>query len=194
MDSTSGHELLSFMDAFSGYNQIKMNPKDQVHTSFITSFGTYCYRVMPFGLKNAGVTFQRCVTEVFKPQLGRNMEVYVDDMIVKTKVASNHLEDLRETFDRLRFYNMKLNPQKSVFGAASGKFLGCMVSRRGIEANPEKIKAILEMQPPSSVKDMQRLAGQVAALGRFVPKSGDKCCEFFKVLKNPDNFQWTEQC
>ena len=87
-----------------------MNPKDQVHTSFITSFGTYCYRVMPFGLKNAGATFQRCVTEVFKPQLGRNMEVYVDDMIVKTKVASNHPEDLRETFDWLRFYNMKLNP------------------------------------------------------------------------------------
>ena len=110
MDNTLGHELLSFMDAFSGYNQIKMNPKDKVHTSFITSFGTYCYKVMPFGLKNAGVTFQRCVTEVFKPQLGRNMEVYVDDMIVKTKVASNYLEDLRETFDRLRFYNMKPNP------------------------------------------------------------------------------------
>ena len=136
MDSTSGHELLSFMDAFSGYNQIKMNPKDEVHTSFITSFGTYCYKVMPFGLKNVGATFQRCVTEVFKPQLGRNMEVYVDDMIIKTKAASDHLEDLWETFDRLRFYNMKLNPQKSVFGASSGKFLGYMVSRRGIEANP----------------------------------------------------------
>ena len=118
----------------------------------------------------------------------------MDDMIVKIKVASDHLEDLREMFDRLRFYKMKLNPHKSIFGATSGKFLGYMVSRRGIEANPEKIKAILEMQPPSSVKDVQRLAGWVAVLGRFVPKSGDKCCEFFKVLKNPDNFQWIEQC
>ena len=194
MDSTSGHELLSLMDAFSGYNQIKLNPKDEVHTSFITSFGTYCYKVMPFGLKNAGATFQRCVTEVFKPQLGRNMEVYVDDMIVKTKVSLDTLEDLRETFDRLRFYNMKLNPQKSVFGASSGMFLGYLDSRRGIEANLEKIKAILEMQPPSSVKEVQRLVGRVAALGRFVWKSSDKCSEFFKILKNPDNFQWTKQC
>ena len=94
VDSTSDHELLCFMDAFSGYNQIKMNSKDEVHTSFITSFGTYCYKVMPCGLKNAGATFQRCVTKVFKPQLGRFMEVYVDDMIVKTKVALDHLEDL----------------------------------------------------------------------------------------------------
>src|SRR6516162_8204997 len=139
VDSTSGHELLSFMDAFSSYNQIKMDPEDEVHTAFITTFGTYCYTVMPFGLKNAGTTFQRCVTEVFKPQIGRNMEVYVDDMIVKTKKASDHLEDLRETFDRLRFFNMRLNPQKSVFAASSSKFLGCMVSRCGTEANPEKI-------------------------------------------------------
>ena len=92
-----------------------MNPKDQVHTSFITSFGTYCYRVMPFELKNAGATFQRCVTEVFKPQLGRNMEVYMDDMIVKTKVASNHLEDLRETFDRLRFLYETQPPEKCLW-------------------------------------------------------------------------------
>ena len=94
MDSTSGHELLSFMDAFSGYNQIKMDPTDEVHTSFIITFSTYYYKVMPFGLKNAGATFQRMVTEVFKPQIGRNMEVCVDDMIVKTKVAADHLSDL----------------------------------------------------------------------------------------------------
>ena len=120
------------------------------------------------------------------------MEVYVDDMIVKTKVALDHLKDLKETLDQLRFYIMKLNPQKSVFGASSGKFLRYMISRRGIEANPEKIKAILKMQPPNSIKEVQRLAGRVAALGRFVPKSGDKRSEFFKILKNPNNFQWTK--
>ena len=92
------------MDAFSGYNQIKMDFADEVHTSFITAFGTYYYNVMLFGLKNTGVTFQWMVTEVFKPQIGRNMEVYVDDMIVKTKVAAYHLSNLRETFDRLRFF------------------------------------------------------------------------------------------
>ena len=94
---------------------------------------------MPFGLKNAGATFQRMVTEVFRPQIGCNMEVYMDDMIVKTKLVADHLIDLRETFDRLRYYNMKLNPQKSVFGAVSGEFMGFLVSRCGVEANPEKI-------------------------------------------------------
>ena len=106
----------------------------------------------------------------------------MDDMIVKTKLAASHLSDLRETFDRLRFYQMKLNPQKSVFGAVSGKFLGFLVSRRGVEANPEKIRAILEMRPPSTVKDVQKLAGRVAPLERFVPKSADRCAEFFKIL------------
>ena len=146
--------MLTFMDAFSSYNQIKMDPADEVHTSFITAFGTYCYKVMPFVLKNVGATFQRMVTEVFKLQIGRNMEVCMDDMIVKTKFAADHLIDLRETFDRLRYYNMKLNPQKSVFRAVSGKFLGFLVSRRSVEANPEKIRALLDMQSPSSVKDV----------------------------------------
>ena len=91
VDSTSSHKLLTFMDAFSRYNQIRIDLKDEVHTSFITSFGTYCYKVMPFGLKNAGATFQRCVTKVFKPWIGRNMKVYMDDMIVKTKITSDHL-------------------------------------------------------------------------------------------------------
>ena len=94
------------------------------------------------------------VTEVFKPQIGRNMEVYVNEMIVKTKVVADHLPDLRETFDRLRFFQMKLNPQKSVFGVVSGKFLGFLVSRKGVEANPEKIRAMLDMKPPSTVKDV----------------------------------------
>ena len=110
VDSTSGHEMLTFMDAFFGYNHIKMDPADEVRTSSITAFGTYCYKVMSFGLKNARATFQRMVTEFFKPQIGRNMEVYVDDMIVKTKLVVDHLIDLCETFDRLRYFNMKLNP------------------------------------------------------------------------------------
>ena len=134
------------------------------------------------------------VTEVFKPQIGRNMEVYVDDMIVKSKIADDHLSNLRETFDRLRFFQMKLNPQKSVFRAVSGKFLGFLVSRRGVETNPEKIRAVLDMRPPATVKDVQKLAGRVASLGRFVPKSADKCTEFFKILRSPSKFEWTDEC
>uniref|UniRef100_A0A2N9GTA9 Reverse transcriptase domain-containing protein n=1 Tax=Fagus sylvatica TaxID=28930 RepID=A0A2N9GTA9_FAGSY len=168
VDSTAGHKLLTFMDAFSGYNQIMMDDTDQEKTSFITSKGLFCYKVMPFGLKNAGATYQRLMNKMFHHQIGRNVEVYVDDMLVKTKDEENHLEDLEETFETLRRYRMKLNPSKCVFGVSSGKFLGFMVSQRGIEANPDKIKAVLEMTPPRTIKEVQSLTGRVAALNRFV--------------------------
>ena len=128
VDSTAGHKLLTFMDAFSGYNQIKMNEEDQEKTACITSQGLYCYKVMPFGLKNAGATYQRLVNKMFNKQIGRNMEVYVDDMLVKSKEELAHLDDLKETFTTLKQYQMKLNPSKCGFGVASGKFLGFMVS------------------------------------------------------------------
>ena len=128
IDSTAGHKLLTFMDAFSEYNQIQMAEEDQEKTAFITNQGLYCYRVMPFGLKNAGATYQRLVNQMFEKQIGRNMEVYVDDMLVKSKKEEDHLDDLKETFDTLKQYSMKLNPSKCVFGVSSGKFLGIMVS------------------------------------------------------------------
>ena len=139
VDSTARHELLSFMDAFSGYNHIKMNEEDQKKTSFVTSQGLFCYKVMPFGLKNAGVTYQRLMNKMFVHQIGRNVQVYVDDMLVKSLCENDHLNDLHETFDTLRSYNMKLNPSKCVFGVTVGKFLSFMVSQRGIEVNPEKV-------------------------------------------------------
>ena len=139
MDSTARHKLLTFMDAFSIYNQIKMAEKDQEKTAFITSQRLYCYKVMPFRLKNAGATYQRLVNKMFNKQIGRNMEVYVDDMLVKSKEELADLDDFREMFATLKQYQMKLNPRKCVFGVASGKFLGFMVSLRGIEANLEKV-------------------------------------------------------
>ena len=139
MDSTAGHKLLTFMDAFSGYNPIKMDEEDQEKTAFITSQRLYCYKVMPFRLKNAGATYQRLVNKMFNKQIGRNMEVYVDDMLVKSKEELADLDDFREMFATLKQYQMKLNPRKCVFGVASGKFLGFMVSLRGIEANLEKV-------------------------------------------------------
>ena len=148
MDSIAGHRLLSFMDAFSGYNQIRMDEVDQKKTSFITSQGLFCYKVMPFSLKNTGATYQRLVNHMFCPQIGRNVEVYVDDMLVKSLDEGKHLDDLQETFDTLRQYNMKLNPSKCAFRVSSGKFLRFMVSHRGIEANPDKIRAILDIKPP----------------------------------------------
>jgi dsDNA-binding SOS-regulon protein len=192
VDSTAGHKLLTFMDAFSGYNQIVMDESDQEKTSFITSRGLFCYKVMPFGLKNAGATYQRLMNRMFHNQIGRNVEVYVDDMLVKSKEEDGHLDDLRETFETFRKYQMKLNPSKCAFGVYSGKFLGFMVSQRGIEANPDKIKAILEMQLPKTTKEVQRLTGRVVALNRFMSRSTDKCLPFFKTLKKA--FEWTDEC
>ena len=154
VDSTAGHKLLTFMDAFSGYNQIQMAEEDHEKTAFIISQGLYCYRVMPFGLKSAGATYERLVNQMFKKQIGRNVEVYIDDMLVKSKEEEDHLDNLRETFNMLRQYSMKLNPSKCAFGVSSGKFLRFMVSQRGIEANPEKVKAILEMSSPRMVKEV----------------------------------------
>ncbi|KAJ8470141.1 hypothetical protein OPV22_024484 [Ensete ventricosum] len=169
VDATSGHQLLSFMDAFSGYNQIQMAPRDKRNTAFITHNGTYCYKVMPFRLKNAGATYQRLVNRMFKDQVRRNMEIYVDDMIVKSRQAETHLSNLAETFRTLRKYKMRLNPTKCTFGITSGKFLSFIVHQRGIDANPDKIKAIQEMQPPKTIKEVQRLAGRLAALRTIGP-------------------------
>ena len=147
---------------------------------------------MPFGLKNTGTTYQRLMNRMFASQIGRNVQVYVDDMLVKSQREEDHLEDLRETFDTLRSYNMKLNPGKCAFEVTTGKFLGFMVSQRGIEANPDKIRAIIEMKPPRNVKEVQSLNGKVVVLNRFVSRATDKCLPFFRTLKK--SFEWTDEC
>ena len=133
--------------------------------SFITDFGVFCYLVMEFGLKNAGATYQRLVNKMFKDLIGKTMEVYVDDMLVKSMDKAEHIKHLKEAFQVLRTHKMMLNPAKYAFGVGSGKFLGLMVSKRGFEANPDKIEEILDMEPPKPVKDVQKLTGRVATLG-----------------------------
>ena len=192
VDSTARHKLLSFMDTFSGYNQIKMNKEDQERTSFVTSQGLFCYKVMPFRLKNAGATYQRLMNKMFAHQIGRSVQVYMDDMLVKSLRENNHLDNLQETFDTLRSYNMKLNPSKCVFEVTARKFSGFMVSQRGIEVNPEKVRAIMELGPPKTVKEVQSLNGKIAALNRFVSKATDKCLPFFRTLRK--SFEWTDEC
>ena len=169
-----------------------MDPDDQEKTSFVTGQGTYCYRVMPFGLKNARATYQRLVNRMFQKQIGTSMEVYIDDMLVKSTIAELHIAHMSEAFQILREYNMKLNPAKCAFGVSTEKFLGFIVNNRGIEANLDKIKAVLDMPPPSSIKEVQRLTGRIAALSRFVSKASDKCQPFFQVLKK--DFQWDTRC
>ncbi|PKI76878.1 hypothetical protein CRG98_002665 [Punica granatum] len=139
------------MDGFSGYNQIRMAEKDKLKTTFTTMWGTFCYRVMPFGLKNAGATYQRAMVTLFHDMMHKEVEVYVDDMIAKSKEGEDHLISLKRLFDRLKEYKLRLNPTKCTFGARSGKLLGFVVSERGIEVDPDKVKAIKELPPPSTV-------------------------------------------
>nr|AAS79740.1 putative polyprotein [Oryza sativa Japonica Group] len=190
VDSTAGCELLSFLDCYSGYHQIRLKESDCLKTSFITPIGAYCYVTMPFGLKNAGATYQRMIQRCFSTQIGRNVEAYVDDVVIKTKQKDDLISDLEETFASIRAFRMKLNPEKCTFGVPSGKLLGFMVSHRGIQANPEKVTAILNMKPPSTQKDVQKLTGCMAALSRFVSRLGERGMPFFKLLKKTDDFQW----
>src|SRR5215469_15178013 len=168
-----------------------MHPDDRDKTAFISNFGIHCYNVIPFGLKNAGATYQRLMDRVFTNQKGRNIEVYVDDILVKTPIG---IADLNEVFDRLRLYNVRLNPDKCMFGVRAGKFLGFMLTQRGIEANPDKCTAIINMQSPNRLADIRKLTGRLVALGRFLPKSAAKALPFFKLLKKGQGFDWSNEC
>ena len=146
--------LLLVMDGFLAYNQIKMGREDMEKTSFITPWGTYCYKVMPFGLKNARATYQHAITTLLHDLIHKEVEVYVDDMIVKSKYREGYTPALRKFFERIQFYKLQLNPKKCTFGVTSGKLLGFMVSQRGIEVDLDKIKAIVEMKPPRIEKEI----------------------------------------
>ena len=152
----------------------------------MTDKANYCYKVMPFGLRNAGATFQRLVDKVFKSEIGKTIEVYVDDMVVKSTKEEDHQGSLNKVFDLLRRHNIKLNPEKCSFGVQAGKFLGFMLTRRGIEVNPEKCKAIMDMRSPADAKEVQKLTGRIASLTRFLSCSVIKtypfsnCCEKMK--------------
>jgi ribonuclease HI len=193
VDSTAGCETLSFLDAYSGYHQIKMKESDQLVTSFITPFGMYCYTTMPFGLRNAGATYQRCMNHVFGEHIGRTVEAYVDDIIVKMKKASDLLSDLETTFKCLRAKGVKLNPEKCDFGVPRGMLLGFIVSERGIEANPEKIAAITNMGPIKDLKGVQRVMRCLAALSRFISRLGKKGLPLYRLLRKTERFTWTPE-
>jgi ribonuclease HI len=190
VDAVASSELMGLLDYYSGYHQIWMKKEDEPKTSFITPSGTYCYLRMPEGLKNAGGSFSRMIAKVLHSQIGRNVLTYVDDIIVKSTKQENHIADLQETFANFRQAGLKLNLEKCVFGVKKGKFLGFLVSTKGIEANPNKIEAILRMEPPNSKKGAQRLARRLASLNRFISRSAERNLPFFEILKSAEVFQW----
>ena len=190
VDAAVGLEMVSLLDCYSGYHQIWLWKEDKPKTSFITPFETYCYVRMPEGLKNAGGSFSRMTTKVTGDQWGRNVLTYVNDIIVQSTKKEDHIADLRETFINFRRAGLKLNPEKSIFRIEKGKFLGCLVSRKGIEANPTQIEAVLQMEPSTNKKAVQRLTGHLAALNRIISRSPEKSLPFFEVLRAANVFTW----
>ncbi|GJT12409.1 reverse transcriptase domain-containing protein [Tanacetum coccineum] len=196
IESLSGFRLKCFLDAYKGYHQIQMAEEDEDKTAFYAGEGVFCYKKMSFGLKNAGATYQRLVDKVFSHQIGRNLEAYVDDMVIKSTSEKEMLKDIQETFERFRSINMKLNPKKCSFGVEEGPFLGHLITKQGIKPNPSKVKAVTDLDQPRTLKDIQSLNGKLAALSRFLSKGVERSLAFFKVLKgckDKKNIQWTTE-
>jgi hypothetical protein len=190
VDSTAGCETLCFLDAYSRYHQIAMCIEDQLTTSFITPFGAYYYQTMPFGLKNAGATFQRCMRRIFGELICRIIEAYVDDIVVKLKKTGDLVPDLIEVFAKVQQHGVKLNSEKCVFGVLRGMLLGFVVSEHGIEANPEKISAIMDMGPIKNLKGVQRVTGCPAAISNFIARLGERSLPLYKLMKKSNHFTW----
>nr|CAB3504979.1 unnamed protein product [Digitaria exilis] len=173
--------------------EIKMKESDQLATSFITPFGMFCYVTMPFGLRNAVATYQRCMLHVFGDHIGRIVEAYIDDIVVKTRKADDLVRDLEVVFSCLRAHGVRLNPEKCVFGVPRGMLLGFIVSERGIEPNPEKVTAIQQMEPIRDLKGVQRVMGCLASLSRFISRLGEKGLPLYRLLRKSEHFTWTAE-
>ncbi|GKB22474.1 reverse transcriptase domain-containing protein [Tanacetum coccineum] len=196
VESLCGYPFKCFLDAYKGYHQIQMAESDEEKTAFHTSHGVYCYTKMPFGLKNAGATYQRLVDKAFDNQVGRNIEVYVNDLVIKSHTESEMLRDVNETYRTLREINMKLNPKKCTFGAVEGMFLGYMISLEGIKPCPDKTEVVLRLSSLQTIKEVQSLNGKLASLNRFLSKSTEMSLPLFKTLKKcikKSDFHWTPE-
>ena len=184
--------MFSFMDGFSGYNQIKMAPKDAEKTAFRTPMGNFYYTVIPSGLKNAGATYQRAMTAIFHDMMHQELEDYVDDIVVKSKKRGEHFYVLRKVFERCRAFKLTMNPLKCAFGVSSRKFLGFLVHSRGINVDPAKATAIATMRPLTTVKELKSFLGKVSYIRRFILGLASITLAFTKLLRKGQSFKWGE--
>nr|GEX15248.1 reverse transcriptase domain-containing protein [Tanacetum cinerariifolium] len=185
-----------FLNAYKGYHQIKMAKEDDEKKAFISSQGIFCYLKMHFGLKNAGATYQRSIDKAFQKQISRNLEVFVDDPVIKSRTVQEIMRDVEETFRTLREINMKLNHKKCTFEVKEGMFLGYKVNTKGIKVCSKKVEAVLSLPYPKCLKGVQKLNGKLASLNRLLSKSVEKSLLFFKALKKcmkKSDFQWTAE-
>ena len=144
---------------------------------------------MPFGLKNAGVTYQRMMTKMFRDKIGHTVKVYIDDMVVKSKQETRHIEDLQGVFEVLRQHKLRLNANKCAFGVGAGKFLGYLITNCGIEVNPNQIEVVQRLKPLGNPKEVQVLTGMLAALNQFISKFANRCYLFYQLLKKWKGFK-----
>ena len=183
IDSTTGSAMFSFMDWFSGYNQIRMAPREAEKTAFRTPMDNFYYTVIPFGLKNASATYQRVMTAIFHDMMHQELEDYVDDIVVKSRRREEHFHMLKMVFERCRAFKLRMNPLKCAFGVSSGKFLGFLVHNRGIDVDPAKATAIATMRPPDTVKELKSFLGKVSYIWRFIPELASITFTFTKLLR-----------
>ncbi|OMO99378.1 reverse transcriptase [Corchorus capsularis] len=197
VDGAAQDKILSFMDGHSGYNQIFIVEEDVSKTAFRCpgAIGTFEWVVMPFDLKNARATYQRAMNAIFHDMIGKFMEVYIDDVVVKSHNSLNHINHLRRSFERMRHHGLKMNPLKCAFGVSAGNFLGFLVHQRGIEIDQNKARAIMQAQPPTNKKELQRFLGQINFLKRFIANTAGKTKAFSPLLKLKDGeeFVWREE-
>ena len=182
--------MFSFMDGYSGYNQIRMATKDAEKTAFRTPIGNFYYTMMPFGLKNVGATYQRTMTAIFHDMMHKEMEDYVDDIVVKSKTRTGHLQVLEQVFKRCKEYILRMNPMKCAFGVSAGKFLGFLVHHRGISVDLAKATTIATMKRPTTVKELKSFLGRISYIRRFVPRLASITCGLSKLLKKGTEFIW----
>src|SRR5688572_16952001 len=194
INNASGNRIISFLDGNAGYNQIFMAEEDASKTTFICPgfIGLFEWVVMTFGLKNAGATYQRAMNLIFHELLGNTVEVYIDDIVVKSAEFSSHIADLRKAFDKMCRYGLKMNPRKCAFGVSAGKFLGFIIHEHGIEIDPDRIKSIRNVRPPTCKIEEQKYLGKVNYLRRFISNLAGKIDAFTPILrlKNDAEFTW----
>ena len=192
--SAAGSSMFSFMDGYNGYNQIRMATKDAEKIAFRIPIGNFYYTVMPFGLKNAGATYQQTMTVIFYNKMHKEMEDYVDDIMVKSKTRTGHLQVLEQVFKTCREYKQRINPMKCAFGVSTRNFFGFLIHHRGISVDPAKDMTISTMKRPTTVKELKSFLGRVSYIRRFVPRLTSVTGGLSKLLKKGAEFTWgTEQ-
>jgi hypothetical protein len=194
INAATGYKILSFMDGNAGYNQIFMAPEDIHKTAFRVpgAVGLFEYVVMTFGLKNAGATYQRAMNHIFHDLIGNLVEIYIDDIVVKSASVEGHLGDLWQVLERTRKFGLRMNPKKCAFGVSARQFLGFLVHERGIEIGLKSQEAVRTMVPPTTKKELQQLIGKINFIRRFISNLFGRIEPFIKLVKTKTNeeFRW----